>query len=237
MKFTHCSNQIAWYLAGAALCLLLTACSKTPQSVAALPELPTELAADLVMAKTAPVLMTGPVSGPLSTPVSAPPVALDIAKGCTTSYDGYVLFPITVCYLPPLPELSTIPPPVLAKKIPGVAEIPVTKFFKLSSHAKNRLKHPLFCSVRSGPWYAHVEAEQKCGTNPNILSFTAGILGAPEPINVTWSGQLSDVPPPLVLTGITESGTVCQCCSGSTCPDGTCKPSVDMCGVMPPAIK
>ncbi len=51
----------AWS-AGLAVCALLTACAEAPKVVRDLPELPAELARDLAVARTAPVLMTKPVT-------------------------------------------------------------------------------------------------------------------------------------------------------------------------------
>ena len=96
---------------------------------------------------------------------------------------------------------------------------------------------PWFCSVRGGPWYGHVEGAQICNVNPNVRSFRAEILGAPEPVVVVWSGALGDVPPPLNLAAISESGEFCVCCSGTMCPNGNCVPNPQQCTIGPPALK
>jgi len=66
---------------------------------------------------------------------------------------------------------------------------------------------------------------------------TPKLVRDPEPVVVLWSGSLSDVPPPLKLPAIVQTGEFCTCCSGFMCPDGSCKPNLNQCDVMPPAVK
>ena len=49
---------------------------------------------------------------------------------------------------------------------------------------------------------------------------------------VVWSRTLEDVPAPLNLVAIMFTKEVGICCSGITCPDGTCKPKPEQCDVM-----
>jgi len=157
------------------------------------------------------------------------------SRACTSAYEGYVIYPITVCYPPgrwdelELAQTASLPA--------RFSQVLATKYYKLSAHPQARFGLPWFCSVRGGPWYGRVEGAQICNANPNIRSFKAEILGAPEPVVVLWSGTLADVPPPLVLAAISQTGEFCTCCSGVMCPDGSCKPSFNSCGVMPPALK
>jgi hypothetical protein len=215
--------------------VMLFGCTNVPDSVENLPELPTEFAQQLQPAQTAPVLLSKSSAAAAPTEQDSP-VALGPTRACTAKYDGYVIYPITVCY-PPFDDLDTAVTPNAEATFVGTRTVPATRFFKLSAHPSKKFRHPLFCSVRSGPWYAHVEGAQKCKLNPNIRVFTAQILGAPEPVVVEWLGGLNNVPPPLVLTAISESGEECSCCSGVKCPNGDCKPTFNMCGVMPPAIQ
>ena len=225
-------------LVAAVVCGVLSACAVTPDSIRALPELPADFAKDLAPARTAPVLMTKPAT---ATPAVAPPPSTGpifaIARACTAIYEGYVIYPITVCYPPTALYETLVMGAVEAPAPSGKVPILPTKYFKLSSHPQARIGGPWFCTVRGGPWYGHVEGQQFCNTNPNIRSFKADILGAPEPVVVVWSGTLSDVPPPLNLLGIQQTGEFCVCCSGIMCPDGTCKLDPQQCGVMPPAVK
>jgi hypothetical protein len=221
------------------LCGLLMACDRTPKVVRDLPELPAELAKDLAPARTAPVLMTKPAPTKVVPPPVTTPLPLAIARACTSVWEGYVIYPMTVCYWPfgdfQLRALSLDTGGAPATRKPGNA-VPPTRFFKYTAP---RNLH-WFCSVRGGPWYAHVEGKQVCGANPNIRAFTAEILGAPEPVVVTWTGDLANVPPPLQLVGLTEKPEECVCCSGVTCPDGSCKPKASQCGggtVPPPALQ
>jgi hypothetical protein len=218
------------------LCVLSVGCATTPKAIDELPELPDALARDLVVARSAPVLISRPATSTTTPPPVSPPPALAPARACTTVYEGYVVYPITVCNPPSVLFESLIaiadtgPPPMGSR-------VPATRNYKLTSHPLTRLGPPWFCTVRSGPWYARVEGAQICNVDPNIRSFTAQLLGAPEPVVVIWSGALTDVPPPLVLTAITASGDFCTCCSGVMCPNGNCVPKFENCGVKPPALK
>ena len=222
------------------VCGLMMACAKTPKVVRDLPELPSELARDLAPARTAPVLMTKPAlsATPAAPPPASPPLPLQVARACTLVWSGFVTYPVTVCY-PPNEQVEGL---VLTQDTgtpsPGADHTKVlpVRYYKLTSHPRAAFASA-FCSVRGGPWFGRVEGKQFCGANPNIRVFTAEILGAaPEPIVVQWTGTLADVPPPLDLVSGTEKES-CICCSGVTCPDGSCKPSFKLCGTMPPALK
>ena len=227
---------------GVLLIGLLAGCPTTPDKIKDLPELPAEFALDLEVAQAAPVLMTkAPVTVTTPPPSTNLPLPLAPSKACTAKFDGYVIYPITVCYPPYNLEQIDV---LIAKQsfvklefnTKGQADL-APKYYKLSTHPKLQHSLPWFCSVRGGPWYAHVEGAQICNANPNIRSFKAEILGAPQPVVVLWSGAITDVPAPLQLIGLTDSGEFCTCCSGVMCPDKTCKPKFDQCGVMPPALK
>lgn len=218
---------------------LVTACAKTPEAIRDLPELPAEFAKDLAPARTAPVLMTNPAMSATAAPPPATGSPLPHAppRACTQVWQGYVTYPMTVCY----PQHVNFEDLVLTQEAAAPSprgigsEVLPVRYFKLTSHARVLRGQPWFCSVRGGPWFCRVEGAQICDANPNIRSFTAQILGAPEAVVVTWVGALTDVPPPLQLAGIQSAGEFCVCCSGFACPDGTCKPSFDLCGTMPPA--
>ena len=223
--------------AGVIMCGLLSGCAVTPDAIRGLPELPSEFAKDLAVARTAPVLMTKPAAtAPTLEPRPAGPI-FAIARACTAIYEGYVLYPIAVCY-PPTALYGTLDVGAVEAPAPAdrTAALPV-RYFKLSSHPQARIGGPWFCVVRSGPWFGHVEGQQICGVDPNVRLFKADILGAPEPMVVFWSGTLNDVPPPLNLLGIAQTKEFCVCCSGIMCPNGTCKPDLQYCDVMPPAVK
>jgi hypothetical protein len=216
--------------------VLAVGCAGVPRVVSDLPELPAEYAKDLVLARTAPVLITRP-AGPAPQVLPKPPgpgIALAPARACTSIHEGYATYPITVCYPPTvLYETLSLQPAGAAPPAPprGLA-----RYFKLTSHPEARFGLPWFCSVRSGPWYARVEGAQICNADPNIRVFTAQLLGAPEPVVVVWTGPIgTPPPPPLVLVAVTPSGESCVCCSGFMCPDGRCVPDFKHCEVKPPA--
>jgi hypothetical protein len=218
---------------------LIAGCSRTPPAIRDLPELPAEFSRDLALARTAPVLMTKPAMA------ATPPQPRDggtifaIARACTTYYDGYVVYPMTVCY-PPSYLYETLVVGALEMPAPDAgakSQAPPDRYFKLTSNPQAKLG-PWFCTVRGGPWYGHVEGAQLCGVDPNIRLFHADILGAPETVVVNWTGALTDVPPPLILFGIQPTGgESCVCCSGVTCPNGNCAPDFQHCGIGPPALK
>jgi hypothetical protein len=179
MKTRTESEPRAYRAACASLiaCGLLTGCAVTPKVVRDLPELPAELAQELAVARTAPVLMTKPAVAaiPLAPrPASAPLVP---SKACTSIHEGYVTFPITVCH-PPNKLYQTLD--LSAREALAATRsttVPATRYFKLTSHPEVRLGSAWFCSVRGGPWYARVEGAQICNANPNVRLFTAKSWG------------------------------------------------------------
>ena len=228
--------SVAW--ASLIGCAVLTACAVLPQALRDLPELPPEFARDLAVADTAPVLMTRPAraTAPAVVRPLPRPSPLAPAKACTTPYAGYVTYPITVCY-PPSVLVNELK--VSASDTPPAHGMTISppRFFKLTSHPLVSVGAIWFCTVRSGPWYAELQGKQMCDINPNFRTFTAEILEAPETVVVVWSGTLSDVPAPLNLAAISEMPAICTCCSGVTCPDGSCAPDFQHCGVARPAAR
>lgn len=215
-----------------ALLAALAACASKPHTgVAGLPELPANLAKTLVKGDAAPVLMTRDVdaSRPLEK-LRATESNLAIARSCTDSWDGYVLYPMTVCYPPTAQFESVAIDRLTARNARAQGAIDAPAYFKLSAHPFVNIRQPWFCTVRGGPWYAHVEGKQMCNTDPNVRLFTAELLGAPQSVVVSWSGTLEDVPAPLELPALSFTKQVCICCSGVTCPDGSCKPNISQCG-------
>jgi hypothetical protein len=233
------ASCVALLTACLATAALACGCADVPKVIRELPELPVESARDLAFARTAPVLLTkpgAPAPGalPHRAPLSAP---LAPARACTSVSEGYVTYPIAVCY-PPTVQVGSL---VLESSAPAspappgsIGILPV-HYFKLSSPAGASSLLPWFCTVRAGPWYARVQGAQICNADPNIRVFTAEILGAPEPVSVTWTGTLADPPPPpLRLVSVSQTSEFCSCCSGITCPDGTCKLNSNQCGTAPP---
>ncbi len=240
IKFGQWESSPLATLPAALVVCALAGCASTSKVVSDLPELPAEFARDLALARTAPVLMTKPVSAATAPIVAAPtPLPLAINKACTSIYEGYVLYPMTVCY-PPTDLNDGL---VLAQEARGSASRAIgtgvlpARYFKLTSHPSTRIGLPWFCTVRSGPWFGHVEGQQLCNVNPNVRLFKADILGGPEPVVVNWTGALSDVPPPLNLLSIPQVSELCVCCSGTMCPDGRCVLNPNQCSVGPPAAK
>jgi hypothetical protein len=178
---------------------------------------------------------SAPAPPPIKRRSTGTTLPLTPARSCTALYDGYVVYPIAVCYPPN--ELNDTLILTAARVAPSTGKpmIPPIRYFKLTSHPRVRSGLPWFCTLRGGPWYAHVEGARTCNTNPNVRSFKASIIGAPQPVVVYWSGTLNDVPPPLNLLGILQTGEQCVCCSGSMCPNGNCVPNPNQCSSGPPA--
>jgi hypothetical protein len=215
-------------------CALVGGCALIPSAVDRLPELPQELARDLAVARTAPMLITQPAS-PAIMPAPAAPAPLPLApnKACTSVYEGYIAYPVTVC-TPPFLQFDQL----LAKADDGApappAAVPPQRSYKLSAHPLGEIRRPWWCSVSNGPWYVRVEGKQLCNVDPNVRQFTA-VLNAPAPVVIIWPGGLTDAPPPLNLSNVPQTGVSCTCCSGVMCPDQSCKPKFDMCVQGPPA--
>ena len=216
------------------LCTLVGGCALVPSAVDRLPELPAELARDLAVARTAPMLITQPASPAIKPAPAAPPtLPLAIAKACTSVYEGYVEYPVTVC-TPPYVQFDQLLATADVGGPPPTASVPPRRSYKLSAHPLGEIRLPWWCSVSNGPWYVRVEGKQLCNVDPNIRQFTA-VLNAPAPVVIIWSGSLTDAPPPLTLSNVNQTGVSCTCCSGVMCPDQSCKPKFDMCFQGPPA--
>jgi len=162
------AQHAAW--ASAIVCGLLTACAVTPKGVRDLPELPAEFARDLAVARTAPVLVTRPAAAaaPTMSRPAGTPLPLVPSKACTSIYEGYVTYPITVCHPPN--ELYETLDLSASEALPATrgTTVPAPRHFKLTAHPRVRLGLAWFCTVRSGPWYGHVEGAQICNANPNV---------------------------------------------------------------------
>jgi hypothetical protein len=218
----------------ALLCTLVGGCALVPSAVDRLPELPPELARDLAVARTAPMLITQPASPTEKpAPLPTPPLPLAINKACTSVYEGYVEYPVTVCTPPHVQFDQLIATADVGAPAP-TPSVPARRSYKLSVHPLSEIRRPWWCSVSTGPWYVRVEGKQLCNVNPNIRQFTA-VLNAPAPVVIIWSGALTDAPPPLTLSNVNQTGESCLCCSGVMCPDQSCKPKFDMCLGGPPA--
>jgi hypothetical protein len=222
-----------------ALSVLMLSCTRTSEHndvVNRLPELPPQIANNLVPTKIDNVFMTK--SPP---PVRKAPVAVTLLpkqRSCIKNYDAYVIYPMTVCF----------PPAILTDELELAAAKTQTdppgwspasgsaRYYKLSQSSSARFANPLFCRVSGGPWYAQVTTTESCDDSVPDNSVLA-ILGAPQPLTVTWFGGINDVPPPFNPNLFAFEGESCPCCSGFTqCPDERCVPHGVSCTITP-AVK
>jgi hypothetical protein len=192
--------------------VLAVACRREDDPVARLPELPPDLRATLVRSSLAPVLETKSATIQPAAPASPTPPPPSPGTVCLKQYQGYVTYPITVCY----------PASILVDELNWSAiqsvntptTTPQPRYFKLTSFPNISAVRPLFCTARSGPWYAEMTSIAHCD-NIQVSDFELQILGAPQPLVFRWSGTLSDIPPPINPNTLTPTGEGdCVCCDG-----------------------
>ena len=225
----------------AAACLVTTHCRSSEGNLDRLPELPAELAANLQPSRTTPVLMTRAPKRPAGSlqQDAGKIMPRAVSKVCVRNYQGYVVYPIVVCYPPNilLEGLDWSAIQATERNTAAAAAATATsKYYKLTSFPNLSLNRPLFCSAKGGPWFASVTEQPRCD-NINVSDFRLEIQGAPESVVLIWSGTLSDVPAPINPDLLTFAGEgSCICCNGGTlCSDGRCIPPGRSCDIGPPA--
>jgi hypothetical protein len=219
--------------------LFAGACRREEDPVSKLPELPDELRATLAPSAVAPVLMTGSKTvTPPARPAQETRLRPAISTVCVRHYKGYVIYPITVCYPPSFLVNGLNVEAVQARINPAV--VPLTGSYKLSSFPGMRVPPAFYCTVRGGPWYAEVTETPTC-ENPLVSTFRLDIIAAPQPVEIVWTGMLTDAPAPInpnLLMQTSEDN--CTCCNGGTlCPNGSCPPPGSSCSIhtSPPAAR
>jgi hypothetical protein len=90
------------------------------------------------------------------------------------------------------------------------------RFYKLSALGSRPFRHPLWCSVKYGPWTAAVSETESCiDGEPNRWEFY--VIEVPE-VAMLWYGTWEDIPafPSLtvVMGSLSMSGQTHSCCSG-----------------------
>lgn len=228
-------KNISSILQAAFLALLILQCTPANDTLSELPELPSEFVDNLAPSTTAPVLMTN-----LSQPAPEKPQIKDSiallapGKSCVRLYWVQVIYPITICYPPnelfdDLVAQASLPSK--SKSNPKDEQQLITpqkaKFYKLSSFHNVNFSIPYWCTVHGGPWYGIIEETTSCSPGiPNMYKFF--LVGVPEPIVVTWHGELGDFPLPPSMQIIDTSDMFsesCTCCGSlKLCPDGRCIP-------------
>jgi hypothetical protein len=200
-----------------------------------LPELPVEafeVDGKLGYSDKVPVITIHPRKFPL--PKKPTPNKLAPKKCCwsTLEYAMMVTYPKVVCQ-PPIVDPTVDQVNIKAlfeQKEVGRSHEPESdtkilskkeRFFKLTTLKGRKLQLPWWCSVRYGPWAAHVTQENSCLNIPTNWTLTVGEI--PE-IFLSWYGLWSDMPPYPNLrlfpgSTLTFFRETHGCCPGfKTCP-------------------
>ncbi len=138
-------------------------------------------------------------------------------ESCKRTYVAQLTYPITICY-PPSELLDQVVLTFEDRQNKAGTEldnpkIPITKtLYKLNSFSQgNTVTYG--CFVNSGPYYGVVIADTFCHTAES--SYTFSIIGVPESISVSWSGQLIDFEAPEGMSMLTKwelVSEICTCC-------------------------
>jgi len=174
----------------------------------------------------------GRTSVPQEATFTIPPL-LERDKQCTTVYSGYVTYPMTVCRSP-----DTLPDGYLRFLDPGDGAIASgarsrqVQFSPVPVIGQVQVGPPFrFCTTLGGPWFALVVQQESCDSwKPD--EFTLTISGAPQPVQLNWTGTMQDAPATVgALGGLGATVPMCSCCgSKKQCPDGSCVPFSSPCG-------
>jgi hypothetical protein len=141
----------------------------------------------------------------------------------TTKYYTQALYPRLICYDPgdlivgltmdvdPQPFPGRDRPPIDATALAGQE-----RFYKLSSLRSVTFRHPLWCSVKYGPWLAIATETESCIQGaPNQWEFS--IIEVPE-VTLVWFGEWEDMPafPSLtvIMSNLALAGQTSSCCPG-----------------------
>jgi hypothetical protein len=163
---------------------------------------------------------------------------LQRAQQCTTTFSGYVTYPMKVCG-PPFTRPDVGPgsfPGDLGAGTSGVSSrqaliSPVATFGQVHVDLECRR-----CQTLNGPWFAVVVQKVDCDFRvPD--SFTLSISGAPQPVVLEWKGGWENAPATVgALGNLSPLLPDCSCCPGmKECPDKTCVPNSSPCGPPTPA--
>lgn len=181
--------------------------------IADLPELPAEMAAQLELSISDPVVMTHALVLLSETQKDLPTTAnRNRAQQCSWDYLSQVNYPIVRCY----PQNS------LTSALKLTAE---TQHYKLNHFQGQQLASPYLCSVQVGPWASQVTEAESCNANvPNAFSLRA----ATPKVELSWFGNWENAPRHDSLNIVVDELYIlregCACCEGFRwCPNtGTC---------------
>jgi hypothetical protein len=170
--------------------------------VSHLTELPLELfemAGKLGYADTAPVLTIRPNKLPVPNPPVMPTPAIPKSQRALKKYWTQCTYPRVVCYpLSDLPAVTALTIKKSEKCRPRANESDLEviakseQIYKLSTFNGVRLKKPLWCTVKYGPWAAIAIEKESCSIGEQN-HWTFYIVEMPE-VLLEWYGYWEDIP-------------------------------------------
>lgn len=196
------------------------ACGPREAGEAQHPELPADLAANLVVSgDSSRELITGLPSTETREPGDAAP-DIQRQKVCTTQYSAKVKYQVTHCVL----TEEDLGSAIRAADTEGQPEEPlgantrVADLYSLSAFRGQPLEQPLVCGdFGEGPWDVLVTQEQRCFDIDDEFELVFTVGG--KLFRAIWFGTLADRPTEFPLTSITQIDQSCKCCTGfKRCP-------------------
>ena len=196
-----------------------------------LPELPVETfeaTGELCYADNVPVVTIRPEQFPEPVKPSGVLPAPNKSSAAQRRYWTQVTYPRVICQHPG--DLELDPGHLFVEQGKRDADRPNgdvaalaqrERFYKLSALKGARLKHPLWCSVKYGPWLAIVVEQESCITGtPNFWQLA--IVEMPQ-VSLSWYGYWEDIPsyPSLnvIMGDLVMFHQSVQCCPGfKFCP-------------------
>lgn len=239
-------------LVSIASAMSVSAANSDPHTIDSLPELPLSLLSngvqlDHTSAKTTQTSLhrapTAPIHDRVKTDQGSIAHCPKQLEYYSSQYTTQVTYPKVVCYPnnAPSDELfvrafkkqQKTDDPSTSKSL---TRTPQPQFFKLSTYEGEKLKTPMFCSVRSGPWSASVSETQGCRWSCPLadVDWRLTVHGFPE-LDLAWKGTWQDIPTQIhpemgfFMSDLAnkaqpgEDPQFYQCCPAAiTCPDGRC---------------
>lgn len=196
-----------------------------------LPELPLETfeaAGTLERSDRGPFVTIRPRRQPVPDPPPAPANAAPKSSFTTRKYFAQAIYPRVICYDPgDLVVGLTMdiePPPFPGRDRPPIDVAVLAgqeRHYKLSALQSVPFRHPLWCSVKYGPWLAVVIETESCTQGvPNRWEFV--IVEVPD-VFLVWYGEWEDMPPfpslTVIMGDLAPAGHQTSCCPGfKWCP-------------------
>jgi hypothetical protein len=214
-----------------------------------LPDLPVatfEVAGQLGYADNVPVVTIRPRKFPVPKKPSGPLAVIKKSDAAQRRYWSQVTYPRVICHHPDdvladhgalFVEQGTRDSDKPNADVAAIAKR--ERFYKLTKLKGAKLKTPLWCSVKYGPWLAIVVEQESCISGvPNFWQLA--IVEMPQ-VALSWYGQWEDIPSyPLlnvIMGDLAMFQQSVQCCPGyKFCPTTmSCIPNAVPCQDVIPA--